>query len=212
MFLYPSLMGANQLTLADTIDTLEPWCEGFHLDMMDGHAVPNITGGPAWTNTIAQYSKKPVWVHLMTTDPLIWIDRLNLKPGSMVDFQYESAKEPTAILQTIKNRGYKPGISIAPETAVEKIYSLLPHCNYINVMGVQPGFSGQAYQTETTIRIIEFNQYIQSQKLSCTIACDGGITEQLLPILALQGVTHAALASTLFDAGVPVEILKKYKN
>ncbi len=210
MFVYPSLMGANQLNLAHTIDTLIPWCAGFHLDTMDGHAVPNITGGPAWINTIAAYSAKPVWVHLMTTNPLTWVDCLTLKPHCMVDFQYEYAQDPTAILKSIKSHGYKAGISIAPGTAVEVIYSLLPHCDYITVMGVKPGFSGQVYQPSTTAKITQLNQYIKSQALMCALACDGGITEQLLPILASHGVTHVALASALFDANAPVEILKKY--
>src|SRR5262245_38995243 len=109
MKLYPSLMGADLLNLKAAIDMLEPWCAGFHLDTMDGHAVPNITGGPAWTNAIARYSTKPVWVHLMTTDPMRWIDQLQLKSGSMVDFQYENIKNPETVVAAIKKKGYKAG-------------------------------------------------------------------------------------------------------
>ena len=203
-------MGANQLNLSHIIDTLEPWCAGFHLDTMDGHAVPNITGGPSWTNTIAHSTKKPVWVHLMVTDPLLWIKQLTLKTDSMIDFQYEGTIYHQNVLAAIKNKGYKAGISIAPETSLEKLYTLIPFCDYITVMGVKPGFSGQLYIPETTKKIAELKLYIQSKNLLCAIACDGGITEALLPVIASQGVTHAAVASALFNAPDPITVLKKY--
>ncbi len=210
MLLYPSLMGANQLTLADIINTLEPWCAGFHLDTMDGHAAPNITGGPCWTNAIAHATKKPVWVHLMVTDPVLWIKQLDLKTASMVDFQYEGTTNHHNVLAAIKKKGYKAGISIAPETSLEKLYTLIPFCDYITVMGVKPGFSGQLYIPETTKRLQELSLYIKSQKLPCALACDGGITEALLPVMASHGVSHAAVASALFNAPDPISVLKKY--
>ena len=212
MQLYPSLMGANPLNLLETIDMLQPWCAGFHLDTMDGHAVPNITGGPGWTNAIAHYSTKPVWVHLMVTDPMRWITQLQLKPGSMVDFQYEAVQNPEDCMLTIKKKGCKAGISIAPQTKIDAIQKLLPSCDYVTVMGVNPGFSGQKFIPETIKKIAELHNYIKVQKLSCLIACDGGVTEALIPELHNNGVTHAAIASSLFNAQDPVALLKKYQK
>lgn len=210
MLIYPSLMGANQLTLAAVIDTLEPWCAGFHLDTMDGHAVPNITGGPSWTNAIAQYSQKPVWVHLMATDPLKWIAKLKLKPSSLVDFQLEEARDHHNILASIKKMGHQAGISIAPLTPLDAVYTLIPHCDYITLMGVKPGFSGQQYLPEVTTKIEALAQLIKSQQLACTIAVDGGVTATLLSTLAAHRVSHVAMASALFNAPDPVAMLKKY--
>lgn len=210
MQIYPSLMGANQLALASIIDTLEPWCAGFHLDTMDGHAVPNITGGPSWTNAIAHYAQQPVWVHLMITDPLNWINKLKLKPQSMVDFQFEEAYDHHNILGIIKKMGYQAGISIAPHTPLDAVYTLIYHCDYITVMGVEPGFSGQQYMPEVTQKIEALSQLIKAQQLSCAIAVDGGVTATLLPILDAHRVTHVAMASALFNTPDPVAMLKKY--
>jgi ribulose-phosphate 3-epimerase len=212
MQLYPSLMGANPLNLLETIDMLQPWCAGFHLDTMDGHAVANITGGPAWTNAIAQYSNKPVWVHLMVTDPMQWINQLQLKPKSMIDFQYEAVSNPEDTILAVKKKGYQAGISIAPDTKIDAITSLLPSCDYVNVMGVNPGFSGQQFIPETIQKITALRDYKKTHNLACTITCDGGITEIILPELQKQNVAYIAIASNLFNAQDPVALLKKYQT
>lgn len=212
MQLYPSLMGASPLNLLETIDMLQPWCAGFHLDTMDGHAVANITGGPTWTNAIAHYSTKPVWVHLMVTDPMQWINQLQLKPKSMVDFQYEAVKNLEDTILMIKKKGYLAGISIAPQTKVDAIVPLLPSCDYVNVMGVNPGFSGQQFMPETIKKITALQDYKKAHNLLYTVACDGGITETVLAELQKQNVVHVAIASNLFKAQDPVALLKKYQK
>jgi ribulose-phosphate 3-epimerase len=212
MQLYPSLMGANPLNLLETIDMLQPWSAGFHLDTMDGHAVPNITGGPAWSNAIAQYSTKPVWVHLMVTDPIQWINQLQLKQKSMIDFQYEAASNPEETILAIKKKGYQAGISIAPQTAIDTVVPLLPSCDYVNVMGVNPGFSGQQFIPETIKKIVALQEYKKTHNLAYAIACDGGITEAILPELQKQNVAYVAIASNLFNAQDPVALLKKYQK
>lgn len=209
MLVFPSLMGADPLNLAAIITKLEPHCAGFHLDTMDGHLVPTITGGPAWSNAIAQHAQKPCWVHLMVTDPAPLCTQLSLKPGSMVDFQYEASVDHLPVITSLKNKGYKAGLSIAPKTAWSTVESLLPLCDYISIMGVEPGFSGQLYIPETTEKIGTLNRYKMAQKLSFFIACDGGITAELIPTLAQQGVTHVAAASALFSAPDPVVWLQK---
>jgi ribulose-phosphate 3-epimerase len=210
MKLYPSLMGVSPLNLLESIDMLQPWSAGFHLDTMDGHAVPNITGGPAWTNAIAQYSAKPVWAHLMVTDPMQWINQLQLKPQSMVDFQYEAVSNPEDTILTIKKKGYHAGISIAPQTKIDAIVPLLPSCDYVNVMGVNPGFSGQQFMPETIKKVAALQDYKKAHNFSYAIACDGGITETVLTELQKQNVVHVAIASNLFNAQDPVGLLKKY--
>jgi ribulose-phosphate 3-epimerase len=212
MQLYPSLMGANPLNLLETIDMLQPWCTGFHLDTMDGHAVPNIIGGPAWTNAIAHYSTTPVWVHLMVTDPMQWITQLKLKRGSMVDFQYEAVSNPEDCIVAVKKKGYQTGISIAPQTTIDAIVPLLPSCDYVNMMGVNPGFSGQQFMPETLKKIAALQEYKNAHNLAYALACDGGITEAILPELQKRGVTRVAIASNLFSAPDPVALLKKYQS
>jgi ribulose-phosphate 3-epimerase len=180
--------------------------------MMDGHAVANITGGPAWTNAIAQYSTKPVWVHLMVTDPMQWINQLQLKPKSLMDFQYETISNPEDTILAIKKRGYLAGISIAPQTKLDAIMQLLPSCDYVNVMGVNPGFSGQQFMPETIKKIVALQDYKKTHNLLYAIACDGGITEAILPELQKQNAAYVAIASNLFNAPDPVALLKKYQK
>jgi len=209
MLLYPSLMAADPLTLAATITQLEPYCAGFHLDTMDGHLVPNIIGGPAWINAIAHYTQKSVWVHLMVTDPLSIIKKLALKPTSMIDFQVEAPVDHNQLLITIQKLGHKAGISIAPQTPLSHVEPLLKHCDYITIMGVNPGFAGQKYIPETTHRIEQLYAHKKEHNLNFFITCDGGITESLIPSLAEHGISHAAIGSALFNANDPVAWLTK---
>lgn len=200
MLLYPSLMGADPLNLQKTIAELEPYCAGFHLDMMDGHLVPNIAGGPDWINAIAAFAKKPVWIHLMVSTPTAWIEQFELQPQSMIDFQCETKDDHEKALYMIKDRGFKAGFSIGPCTSLRTIEPLLNTCSYVTIMGVKPGFAGQPFIPESIERIKELNAYKMEHKLTFFIACDGGITEAILPSLAAAGVTHAAVASALFSA------------
>jgi ribulose-phosphate 3-epimerase len=212
MLIYPSLMGADQLHLAKIITTLEPYCAGFHLDTMDGHLVPNITGGPDWTNTISAFTEKPVWVHLMVTNPTHWIPHLQLPPISMIDFQYEAPVDHASILNMIHNKGHLAGVSVAPETSLDKIIPVLSHCDYISIMSVTPGFSGQKFIPNTIDKIKTLIQYKETHKLSFFIACDGGITESILPILHMHGITHVAIASALFKTNNSTAFLQKHNH
>lgn len=205
-------MGADQLRLAEIITKLEPFCAGFHVDMMDGHLVPNITGGPTWINAISQFTQKPVWAHLMVTDPAEWIPRLQLPTTSMIDFQWEAKVYHQDILTMIRKKGFKAGLSIAPKTPIQSVIPLIEQCDYISVMGVNPGFSGQSYLPETTKKIAELNAYKIKNNFSFFIACDGGITKSLIPHLKTAGVTHAAVASALFTEPDPITFLKKYNH
>jgi ribulose-phosphate 3-epimerase len=212
MLIYPSLMGADQLQLGTIIHTLEPYCAGFHLDTMDGHLVPNITGGPDWTNAISASIKKPVWTHLMVTNPTAWISRLQLPPTSMIDFQQEASVDHISILNLIRTRGHKAGLSIAPSTPLEKVLPHLSHCDYISIMGVDPGFSGQQFIPDTLNKIDTFRQHKEKHNLSFFIACDGGITESIIPLLQTHDVNHVAIASALFKTNNPTALLQKYNH
>jgi ribulose-phosphate 3-epimerase len=208
MMVYPSLMGADQLNLKEVISTLEPYCTGFHLDIMDGHLVPNIVGGPTWVNTISAITKKKIWVHLMVTDPAYWIPLLKLPPASMIDFQYETPIDHQSIVHIIHKNSHKAGISIGPETPIDTVIPLFSLCDYVSIMGVKPGFSGQTFIPNTITKIKKIQEYRKKQALSFFIACDGGITASITPQLHQAGVTHIAIASTLFTAPDQISLLQ----
>ncbi len=143
--IFPSLISGNLLNLQSDITLLDPLCDGYHLDVMDCHFVPNLTWGPQFINAIASVTKQTLWVHLMTTNPACVIEQLDIPQKSMVEIHIELEYKIEAILTIIKKRGWLPGLAISPETPLEKLYPFLPLCHYVTIMSVTPGFSGQQF-------------------------------------------------------------------
>lgn len=210
--LYPSLISADLLDLRSQITLLDPYCDGYHLDVMDGHFVPNITWGPAFINTIAATTTKQCWVHLMTTNPQMWIDRFVLSPGSMVDFHIETDVDHQAILDHIRFKGWRCGITLSPNTSITTILPLLRHVDYVLVMSVQPGFSGQTFIPSSLETITALADYRAQQALKFDIAIDGGINELTIQQAVKAGATHIAAAAAIFSQHNPVTALECLKR
>jgi ribulose-phosphate 3-epimerase len=208
--IFPSLIGGDILALRDQIAVLDPYCAGYHLDLMDGHFVPNITWGPAFINAIAQTTTKRIWVHIMATDPLHWAEHLKLPEQSMVDFHIEVSRNPIDLLQTIKKYGWRAGVAISPYTTLTALTPYLLECaDYITVMSVDPGFSGQAFMPASIQRVRELVALRAQKKYQYAIAIDGGINTSNIVEVTDAGVQYIAMASALFAEGDPVKILKK---
>jgi len=116
--IYPSLIAADLLNLGTIIETFNPICDGFHVDIMDNHFVPNLTWGAAFANAIARASRKPTWVHLMVDNPHEWLEILELTPGSTLTFHIENSFEKTNLIRCIKEKNLKASIAINPKTPV----------------------------------------------------------------------------------------------
>jgi ribulose-phosphate 3-epimerase len=209
VYIFPSLIGGDLLALRDQISRLDRYCSGYHLDLMDGHFVPNITLGPSMINAIAAVTRKKVWVHMMVTDPGYWLAQFHLPKGSMVDFHWEVPMDHAALIKKIRDKGWSPGIALSPETPIADLLPLLKSVDHVLVMSVKPGFSGQLFIPESIKKIQNCALLRSSGGYTFKIAIDGGITKQVIHDIVSAGADYIAVASAIFAHKNPEEALKE---
>jgi ribulose-phosphate 3-epimerase len=206
--IYPSLISGDILNLEQQIKILEPHCDGFHIDVMDWHFVPNLTWGPMFINAIDAITNKPLFVHLMIDNVYPFLDRLILQEHDIVSFHIESTSEIEKIIHRIKEKNWRSSVAIKPNTPLEETFSFLPMVDMVLLMSVQPGFSGQQFLPESIGRLESLVCYREQHNLSFKIAMDGGINQDNIKELAQKGVDQVGIASGIFDYEDPVKALK----
>jgi ribulose-phosphate 3-epimerase len=215
MHIYPSLISSNLLNIQSTLTLLDNHCDGYHLDIMDDHFVPNLTWGPSFINAIAHATKKPLHVHLMVDNPEDWIDRLKLSSKDYFIFHVEACKDSALILNIIKQltaKMIKSGIALNPKTEITMLNAFLNTIDHLLLMSVEPGFSGQTFIPEVLKKAVHLNELKSSQQLSFSIGMDGGINDQNIALLKQAKVDIACIASAIFSSQKPVKALKKLYN
>lgn len=210
--IFPSLISADLLHLGDVIEAFNPICDGFHLDIMDNHFVPNLTFGADFANAIAAAAQKPTWIHLMVYNPAGFLDILKLTAGSTLTFHIENNSNIDQLISYIKEKKWRASIAINPKTALEEIFPYLDMVDQILIMSVEPGFSGQHFMHESVAKIAPLVQARMQKKLNFTIAMDGGIDASNIGFLAQSGVDEFGVAKAIFGAADPVEAYKKLKT
>lgn len=211
MEIFPSLISADLLNLSKIIKELDPHCDGYHIDVMDDHFVPNLTWGPAFVQAILNASGLPVHIHLMVTDPEKWLTRIKLSPQDVFIFHYEATLEQDRILKfidAVKVLGCKVGIAINPGTPVTAIFDYVDNVDHILVMSVEPGFSGQKFMPEVVDKVESLVNQRESMNLNFTIGMDGGIGKENIKMLAQKGVDQFGVASAIFSEKNIVKALK----
>ncbi|MGC2310932.1 MAG: ribulose-phosphate 3-epimerase [Candidatus Babeliaceae bacterium] len=215
MNIYPSLINAPLLNLEQTIKQLEPWCAGFHLDIMDFHFVPNLTWGPLFINAIRKATYKKLWIHLMVDAPSLYITTFRLSKGDIISIHQESAtqEELKTLFKLLHSQHLQASLALNPETSLREIIDLIPYLDQVLLMSVQPGFSGQIFLRETYARLQQLQTLKKEYQASFSIALDGGITETIFNNLAQYDVDDIAMASALFNQEQdPATILKKLSS
>ena len=207
--IYPSLISSDILNLQNEIKLLEPYCEGYHIDIMDNHFVPNLTWGQMFVDEIDRVTAKPLWVHLMVDNPEYWVKILSLNANSILTFHFESTQKIKTISDRIKKKNMIPSIAINPKTPVEKIFPFLDIIHHVVVMSVEPGFSGQSFIKEVVDKVDTIVSYVQMRGLKCDVAMDGGIDEGNISMLAQKGVQDFAVGSGIFSKPDKIKALKK---
>lgn len=211
MEILPSLISSDILNLEKTIKLLDSHCDGYHIDIMDDHFVPNLTWGAMFANKIAQATNLPLHVHLMVDNPTAWLSRLKLRSDDIFIFHIESlieAQEIEELILDIKNYGFKVGIAINPDTDVNTVFEFLKKIDHVLIMSVKPGFSGQKFMPEVIKKIDPLIQKRMELNLSFTIGMDGGIDKDNIKKLNEMGVDQFGVASAIFYEKDPVEALK----
>ena len=201
----PSMLSADFLHLEKDVEMVNRHADLFHLDVMDGSFVPNISFGFPVINAIAKKAARPLDVHLMIVHPEKYIERFARETGAaMISFHYEAAKEESAdILRQIRDLGVKAGIVINPDCPVELLFPLLKECDFVLIMSVFAGFGGQAFIESTYERIRALKAEIDRQGLRVPIEVDGGVSPANARALADAGAEILVAGSSVFKAPDP---------
>jgi ribulose-phosphate 3-epimerase len=198
MHIYPSLMSVTPENLKDEIDLLQPYCAGFHLDVMDNQFVPNSALSVDTVNNIAKMVNKPVWIHLMVKNPEQFYTQFFLSDDSIISFHIESEVDIEKFVKIIIEKKHKPSIAISPKTPLEQIFPFLNIVDQVLLMSVEPGFSGQRFLPESISRLEKLTDYRKKHEYVFSIGIDGGITKDNIKMIAEKGVDDCAIGSGIF--------------
>ena len=173
----PSLLAADFAFLADEVKRIEEaGADLLHLDVMDGHFVPNLTIGPALISALRKHSSLPFDTHLMLSDPLKYVKPFVDAGSDHITVHIESDNDPLEVIAAIREQGASVGVSVKPKTPASAVEKLLDKVDLILVMSVEPGFGGQEYMDICTGKIENLRGELTRRGLSTDIQVDGGIT------------------------------------
>ncbi|MFC1894416.1 ribulose-phosphate 3-epimerase [Candidatus Dependentiae bacterium] len=203
MEIFPSLISSDLLNLEKIINNLNSNCDGYHIDVMDDHFVPNLTWGPMFVNSILNITKLPLQIHLMVENPQIWIDRLNLRKIDCFIFHaelFDFAELAIDLIKKVRNKkNCKVGVAVNPKTTILSVFDYLKYLDNILIMSVEPGFSGQKYMSEVESKIKPIKDKKKELNLSFKIGMDGAISKNNIKKLVDLGVDQFGIASAIFS-------------
>ena len=192
----PSILSSDFARLADEIAVIESAGVNIvHLDVMDGHFVPNITIGPPVIAKLRKYSKLVFDSHLMISKPAEYIERFVEAGVNHATFHIEAADEPQKIIDKLHELGATAGICLNPETPVDSIKEVAPLCDMVLVMTVHPGFGAQKFMPEAAKKVIQVREIVGSD---IRVEVDGGIDPETTPIVVSYGADTLVAGSAIF--------------
>ncbi|EPH98481.1 MULTISPECIES: ribulose-phosphate 3-epimerase [unclassified Enterococcus] len=213
MKIAPSILSADFANLQRDIELVEKGgADYIHVDVMDGHFVPNITLGPNIVQAIRPVTKLPLDVHLMITDPEKYIADFAKAGADIIMVHVEATAHIHRALQMIKDLGVKAGVVINPGTPVSMIEHVLPLADQVLVMTVNPGFGGQSFIEESLSKITQLDQLRHEKQLSYAIEVDGGIVPETAKKCKEAGADVFVAGSYVYSAAEPLVQIAKLKE
>ena len=206
----PSILSANFAALGEDIRKVEEaGADLLHIDVMDGHFVPNITIGPPVVKAIKRVATKPLDVHLMISNPDFYIPEFASAGASIITVHAEACIHLDRTLNLIRSHNVRAGVSINPATPLSAVSHALDLADLLLIMTVNPGFGGQKYIPYVTDKIRQAREIIEKRKLGCVIEVDGGIDIPTMPDVIRAGAEILVAGNAIFGAADPASKLKE---
>lgn len=212
MYVAPSILSADFGKLDDEVKAIcEAGADLVHIDVMDGHFVPNLTVGPLVVNAVAKSSLKPLDIHLMVENVPFFVDLfLPLKP-KFLSFHIEEEKHPLRLIEYIRKNGVSPAIVLNPHTPVSSLEYIINEVDMVLLMSVNPGFGGQKFIPSVLKKIKELRDLIEKNGAKCMIEVDGGVNGLNVSELDEAGVDIVVAGNFVFSSNDYEQAIKALK-
>ncbi|MDC1320376.1 ribulose-phosphate 3-epimerase [Flavobacteriaceae bacterium] len=209
----PSVLAADFSNLQRDIEMInESDADWFHIDIMDGVFVPNISFGMPVLRDIKKHAKKTIDVHLMIVNPDQYIETFASLGADILTVHWEVCTHMHRTIQAIKASGMKAGIALNPHSSVNQLKDIIKDIDLVCLMSVNPGFGGQSFIENTYNKVTELNELIQSSGSDCQIEIDGGVTNENAKKLVQAGANILVAGSYVFKSSNPTDTISKLSN
>lgn len=208
----PSMLSADFGNLNKDIDMVNDCGDIFHLDIMDGVFVPNISYGTPIIKAITKRAKRPVEAHLMIVEPQKFFKDYQTYGVGSISVHYETCFHLNRTVQQIKELGMKAGVAINPGTSVYLLEDIIQEIDYVLLMSVNPGFGGQSYIPESTEKIARLKKFIKERNPRCLIEVDGGVNLQNVKEIREAGADILVAGSAVFGNANPSMVIQELRG
>ncbi|MEQ2130495.1 ribulose-phosphate 3-epimerase [Caldanaerobacter subterraneus KAk] len=212
MKIAPSILSADFANLLQDVKEIEEDADFLHIDVMDGHFVPNITIGPVVVRALRQYTSLPFDVHLMIENPDLYIEDFVKAGADIITVHQEACVHLHRTIQRIKGHEVKAGVALNPATPLETLKYILEYVDLVLVMTVNPGFGGQKFIDSMLKKIKELDEMRKEMNLSFEIEVDGGINIKNIKQVVEAGADIIVAGSAIFESPDPSSTIKEFRE